>query len=135
MILVDSNIWCYYFDESSKEHEKVSDFVENIIKKEKIISNSVIIIEVSHFLVKNLGSRIGKEKTDILLSSPMLIIDLDFSLTKASIDMLCDYSHVGIGGRDATILATLKKTKTSKIITHDSAFKKIDWLDVIDPVK
>ncbi len=135
MVLVDSNMWCFYFDESSKEHNKVKVALEDVILKEQIISNSVVIMEVSHFLVKNLGPVIGKTKVDILLSFPITIDDVDFSLMKQSINMLCDHSHIGIGGRDATLLATLKRTKTDKIMTNDSAFKKIDWVDVFDPLE
>ncbi len=135
MMLIDSNIWCFYFDESCKEHKAVSDYLESVLSKKEILSNTVVIMEVSHFLVKNLGPRIGKEKIDILTSFPMKTADLDFSLMKLSINMLCDYSHLGIGGRDATLLATLKRTKTNTIMTHDAAFRKIDWLEVVDPVK
>jgi predicted nucleic acid-binding protein len=54
MILIDSNIWNYYFDQSSKEHEYVIRAVEKFIEKEEIVINTVIVMEVSHFLVKNL---------------------------------------------------------------------------------
>lgn len=134
MIIIDSNMWCFYFDESSKENVKVSESIEEILKKEQVLSNSVVIMEVSHFLVKNLGSRIGRTKIDTMLSFPMTIIDVNFSLMKESIDMLCDYSHTGIGGRDATLLAALKCAESNRIMTHDEAFKKIDWIDVFDPL-
>jgi predicted nucleic acid-binding protein len=65
MILIDSNIWSYYFDQSSKEHEYVIRPVEKFIEKEEIVINTVIVMEVSHFLVKNLGAAIGKEKIEI----------------------------------------------------------------------
>ena len=135
MILIDSNIWCYYFDQSCPENAEVAKAVDNTLAIKNILSNTVVIMEVSHFLVRNLGPRIGKEKLDILLSFPMTISEIDISLMKESIDMLCNYSHVGICGRDATLLASLKKFKTNKIMTHDADFKKIDWLDVIDPVQ
>lgn len=135
MILIDSNMWCFYFSQSSKEHGKVTATIENILGKEQILSNTVIVMELSHFLVKNLGPRIGKEKLDTFLSFPMNVIDVDFFLMKKSIDLLCDYSHTGIGGRDATLLASLKQAKTNKIMTNDGAFKKIDWVDVLDPLE
>ena len=49
--------------------------------------------------------------------------------------MLSRYSHTGIGGRDATILATMKKFNVKQLVTHDKAFKKIDFIQVIDPVE
>ena len=65
----------------------------------------------------------------------MKVIDLDLSLMDLSISMLCDYSHLGIGGRDATLLATSKQTRTNEIMTNDAAFKKIDWVKVTDPLQ
>ena len=135
MIFIDSNVWCFYFDTSFKENKKITDAVNSLVDKERVLSNTLIVMEVSHFLVKNLGQRIGKINIDKFLSLPIEIIDVDFSLMKNSIDMLSDYSHTGIGGRDATILATLKQEKTDKIMTNDSAFKKIEWLNVIDPLE
>jgi predicted nucleic acid-binding protein len=135
MIFIDSNIWCYFFDESSKEHRKVSLFIEKAIEREEILINTPVVMEVSHFLVKNLGPIAGRKKIDVFLGFPLVIESLDYSSTKNSISMLCEYSHGGIGGRDATILACMKKTGTKKFVTHDSSFKNIEWLDVTDPVK
>ena len=135
MICVDSNIWCYFFDESSKEHGKVSAFMQKILGKEEIVINTVILIEISHFLIKNLGPINGKKKIDIFLEFSLSIEDLNYAYAKESIDFLCQYSHQGIGGRDATILATMKKFDIKRIITHDASFKNVDWLEAIDPVK
>lgn len=135
MILIDSNIWCYYFDESCKEHETVAKSLEKTLAKEEILVNTVIIIELAHFLIKNLGPVTGKKKLEKFLEFPMAIQDLDYKQARESIDLLCEYSHLGIGGRDSTLLSSMKKTKTKKILTHDAAFKRIDWLKVLDPVK
>lgn len=134
MIAIDSNIWCYYFDESCKEHSKIAEAVERALAKERILLNTIIVMEVSHFLVKNLGPSVGKEKIEIFLSLPMTILDLTFSSLHGSIELLCAYSHEGSGGRDATVLDAMKRAGINKIMTHDQAFKKIDWLEVIDPL-
>ena len=65
----------------------------------------------------------------------MTIHDLDFPAVKGSIDMLCSYSHTGIGGRDATMLYAMKKAGIARIMTHDEAFKKTDWVEVVDSVE
>lgn len=135
MIFIDSNIWCYFFDESSKEHRKASTFVQKILEKEEIVINTAILIEISHFLVKNLGPVNGRKKIDIFLEFPLVIEDLTYAYVKESIDFLCQYSHHGIGGRDATIIATMKKLEIKKLVTHDISFRHLDWIEVIDPVK
>ncbi len=44
------------------------------------------------------------------------------------------FIHAGIGGRDATILASMKKLSIQIICTHDISFKKISNIEVIDPI-
>lgn len=134
MILIDSNIWCYYFDESSKEHKSVVKLLEEALTSEKVLVNTVIIMELAHFLIKNLGPIIGRKKLQTFLEFPIIIVDLDYNQAKKSLDFLYEYSHLGIGGRDATLLAAMKKAKTNTIITHDEAFKRLDWLSVKDPI-
>ena len=128
-------MWCYFFDISSKEHESVSSYIEEILEKDSIAMNTLIIMELSHYLIKNLGPIKGKEKIEKLLEFPFIIINFDYDLTLSSIEMLSEYSHIGIGGRDATILATMKKLKIKTLITHDQSFKKIDFIKVVDPVR
>jgi predicted nucleic acid-binding protein len=92
-------------------------------------------MELSHFLIKNLGPIQGGEKLGSFLAFPFVIVDLDYKLALDSIEELKRYSHLGIGGRDATILAFMRKFGVKKIMTHDSALKKVDWLEVADPVR
>ncbi len=134
MLIIDSNIWAYYFDEDAPEHVLVADEVEEALQSEKIVINTVIVVELAHFLVKNLGPIIGRSKLDVFLSFPLTVIDLRYDLTLKAIEFLAKYSHEGIGGRDATILATAESLGLNSIMTHDEAFKRIDWLKVIDPI-
>lgn len=75
---------------------------------------------------------VGKEKLDTFLGYPFMIVDLDYQHTLEAIDELAKYSHLGIGGREATILSLMKHEKVERIMTHDTAFKRIDWLEVTD---
>src|SRR3989344_5542948 len=135
MIFIDSNIWCYFFDESSKEHKSVVGFLAKILEKEQIIMNTLVIMEISHYLIKNLGPINGQEKIKKFLEFPFAIEDFNYELLLDSIQALSNYSHTGIGGRDASILATMKKLNVKKIITHDKDFKKIDFIEILDPIK
>ena len=134
MLIIDSNIWAYYFDEDAPEHDFVVDDVEEALRSERIAINTVIIIEVAHFLIKNLGPLLGRNKLSTFLSFPFRIVDLNYELTLRALDLLAKYSHLGIGGRDATILATAETLNINEIMTHDEAFKRIEWLKTIDPV-
>jgi predicted nucleic acid-binding protein len=132
LIFVDSNIWCYYFDQSSPEHESVSERLEAALERSVAI-NTVIEMEVAHYLFKSLGAK-GKKKMEVFLSYPMVVVDFDQPLARRSIELLARYSSTGIGGRDATILASMEMLETKKLMTHDRAFTRIDQIEVIDPV-
>jgi predicted nucleic acid-binding protein len=134
MLIIDSNMWAYYFDKNAPEHPFIANKIDEALGSEKIVVNTVIIMEVAHFLIKNLGPVVGKDKVETFLSYPFTILDLDFDLTQEAIDALVAYSHVGISGRDATILATMKRLGFNRIMTHDESFKKVDWLKIIDPI-
>jgi len=49
-------------------------------------------------------------------------------------EMLKRYSHLGVGGRDATLLALMDRAKMKRMMTHDEALKRVDWLEVVDPL-
>lgn len=132
LIFVDSNIWCYYFDRSAQEHDAVSERLEQVLE-DGVAINTVVAMEVAHYLIKSLGSE-GKRKMDVFLSYPMEIIDFDQYLARKSVDYLAKYLQAGIGGRDATILASMDELGTRKLMTHDRAFKRLDFIDVVDPI-
>jgi predicted nucleic acid-binding protein len=132
LIFIDSNIWCYYFDRSALEHDIVSEKLEQALD-EGVAINTVVEMEVAHYLIKNLGVQ-GKKKMDVFLSFHMQVVDFDQYLAKRSIELLAKFSQTGIGGRDATILAAMEELGIKKLMTHDRAFKRIDSIDVIDPI-
>jgi predicted nucleic acid-binding protein len=134
ILTIDTNIWAYYFDKDSPEHKYVLGPVDNAVRTEQILTNTVIVMELSHFLIKNLGAIEGGEKINFFLSYPFTIADLDYKAILGSIEELKRYSHLGVGGRDATILHLIRKSSSKKIMSHDSALKKVDWLEVIDPI-
>jgi len=132
LIFVDSNIWCYYFDRSAVEHDLVSERLEDALESGVAI-NTVVAMEVAHYLIKNLGPS-GKKKMDVFLSYTMEVVDFDQYIARRSIEYLSRLSHTGIGGRDATILASMEELGIEKLMTHDQAFKRIDFIVVVDPI-
>lgn len=95
MIITDSNIWSYYFDQHAPEHRLVVEPIEERMEHEEIVVNTVILIEVAHFLVKNLGPVEGMEKVNDSMVIPTTIVDLDYALTTKAIGLLAKYSHAG----------------------------------------
>jgi predicted nucleic acid-binding protein len=134
MIMIDSNIWAYFFDADTPEHKSVVADVRKALKDGAMV-NAVVAMEVAHYLIKNLGPILGREKLDIFLSFPIRLDELNSDLIKGSIDELCTYPHLGIGGRDATLLASMRKNQVERILTHDKAFKRVPDVKVMDPIK
>ena len=136
MIFIDSNIWCYYFNERANEHTEVFNYLEKLLAgKEEVVMNNLVVLEVAHFLVKNLGAIVGREKVEHLLTFPFVIDEFGYDDLLESVTLLSKYVQTGIGGRDAAILTTMGKLGVKRLVTHDRAFKKIDFIEVIDPVE
>lgn len=133
ILIVDTNIWAYYFDAEAAEHRKVVAPLEKALKSERIAVSTVIVMELAHFLVKNLGPVEGGEKMELFLRFPLAVLDLDYRATLDSVELLRRHSHAGVGGRDATILAAMRRAGTKRIMTHDEAIKKVDWVQASDP--
>ena len=136
MVFIDSNIWFYYFNSSAREHEETAEKVDEILDSNQSVHiNSVILMEVGHFLIKNLGGIKGKKKLDQMLQYSFKTTDIGYSLARNSLDILAEEHQTGIGGRDATIIASMRKQGVEKLVTHDQSFKKINGIKVIDPVE
>ncbi|HZW57909.1 MAG TPA: type II toxin-antitoxin system VapC family toxin [Nitrososphaerales archaeon] len=134
ILTIDTNIWAYFFDKDCPEHRFVVEPVEKAIRSDEIWVNTIIIMELSHFLIKNLGPIQGGEKIDTFLTYPLTIQDLNYKSVLRSIEDLKRYSHFDIGGRDATIISLMRTLPSKRIMTHDQALKRVDWLKVIDPI-
>jgi len=134
IIFLDSNYWIFLFDETTPEHIHVKKHFTEIFDNCQITINVVVMIEVLHYLIKRLGSNIGKSKWKLFSSMDFTCDDLTFQDLDMVFEKISSFTHTGIGGRDATILATMKKFSVQKICTHDTSFKKINGIEVIDPI-
>jgi predicted nucleic acid-binding protein len=134
IIFIDSNYWIYLFDQTTDEHSFVKAHFEQIFNNTKLAVNLIVMIEVMHYLVKRLGTTVAKEKWELFSSMDFIVRGLEFEDLENIFSELCKYTHIGIGGRDATILDFLNSNKIFKICTHDKSFKKIPNLEIIDPI-
>jgi len=134
MIMIDSNIWAYYFDADAPEHKAVVAEVEKALLEGALI-NTVVVMEVAHFLIKNLGPVLGGEKLGVLLSFPMQVDELTLGSAREATGELSKYSHLGVGGRDATVLASMHRRGVNRLMTHDEALKRVPGIQAMDPIK
>jgi len=139
MIFVDSNIWCYYFDKRLPEHEKVRECMREIIKSEEIVCNTIVVLEVAHYIVRHFKEQPARRKIEFFINlGNIRLLDFSRQLLNETLECLMEHAYSeGLGGRDATILATLNLLGIRRVISHDDVFKRLANkvpLEVIDPV-
>jgi predicted nucleic acid-binding protein len=143
MIMIDSNMWIYYFDESLEEHKYVKEPIRGIIMREEgILANTIVIQEVAHYLIRHESVKDFWEDINYITRlRSMKLLDFDYDMMRNALKILSKYWNYGIGGRDAVLLATMAVKDVNEIMTHDGAFKKIrskfdeiESFSVIDPI-
>jgi predicted nucleic acid-binding protein len=132
-------MWCYYFDQRLPEHEHVRESIREIIKSEEIACNTIIVVEVAHYLVRHFPAKAARKKIDYFINLRNLkIADFNKQIMTETLENLIKHAYTdGLGGRDATVIATLKSLHINKIISHDNIFKRLATklaLEVIDPI-
>jgi predicted nucleic acid-binding protein len=134
LIFIDSNYWIYLFDSTCREHKYIADHFKKIYDTTSLAINTVVMIEVMHYLVKRLGPTVAKKKLQLFSYIDFIIGNLEFEQLDSIFEVLSKYFHTGIGGRDATILSFMEDHKITQLCTHDKVFTKIPNLEIVDPI-
>ena len=132
-VYVDSNYWIYWMDRRQSEHRFVSKAMRSAIR-EGILLNFTTIIEIAHYFrdlpEPEFSSRMGKLRN----LQTLVLKELDSATTNKALELLSRYANVGIGGRDAIILATMQLNGVKRILTHDKDFRRVKGIRVIDRI-
>ncbi len=135
LVFLDSNYWIYLLDQTTEEHSIIKKHFNQNYENYQFASNSVVLLEVMHYIVKRLGSELAKEKWMWFMAIDLRIDELTLPCVEKTFIEFVKYSFTGIGGRDASILASMKRLGDIKdIFTHDKAFLRIPDINVIDPL-
>ena len=139
LIFIDSNIWCYYFDQRLPEHQLVREPIRQILmSSQEIICNTVVVMEIAHYLVRHFREEDARSKIEHFIKlGNMKILDFDAKTMAESLDNLLNYNYShGLGGRDSTILASMNLQGIKTLMTHDNVFQRLPnkTLNIIDPV-
>jgi len=62
------------------------------------------------------------------------VVELTLPVVQESMRLLGTYQEYGIGGRDASILATMTERGTDTIATHDKGLLRVPEFNRVDPV-
>jgi len=130
-VYVDSNYWIYWMDSRHPEHRHVSKAMRAAIR-EGILLNLTSLLTVAHYF-RDLGEAQLLSTMDKLRNLTTLnLAELDTTTADEALRILGRYSEMGIGGRDAVILATMQLHGVKRILTHDRDFRKVKGIRVID---
>ena len=141
MLAIDSQIWIYYCDPNALEHDAIIKWMEPMLQAEDILLNAIIPVEIAHNLFtiknkgKNLDANLVEESLIALISMKNChFLEIDQDLVVNSISLIKKWRQVGIGGRDAIILASMDRFDVKTIITNDKNILGLNSLHRIDPV-
>jgi predicted nucleic acid-binding protein len=111
-----------------------------MIRSEEIVCNTIVVLEVAHYLVRHFKEKDARKKLDSFVNlRNMEIVDFDRKLLAESLEKLVSHSYSdGLGGRDASVVATMNLRGIKSVVSHDDVFRRLSSklaLKVIDPVR
>lgn len=136
MILVDTNIWAYFFDANAKEHARVKVSLPRLLGESEILMPTVVQMEVVHYLVRRLGPG-ASIAVDTFLAQAAEVEALTGGITAEAAHLLLAEHSSGIGGRDACLLVMAKRREAS-LFTNDKTLAKVAksmGLEVANPAR
>lgn len=137
MACLDANVWIYYLDADLEEHEVVSRRVDDLVRSQPLFTTTVLQTEVIHYASTQLADSSAVLDT-FLTGEDVSVAELTAEDVERAADLLTTHDQVGIGGRDATVLAAMERHDVSRLWTHDQSLgrmgDRLEWLEVTDPV-
>jgi len=102
--------------------------------REGILMNLVTLIEIAHYFRHLPRDDFENGLTAIQDLDTLTLVNLDHEICRLAFEQLMEHAKIGIGGRDSVILATMKASGVKTIATHDSVFKRVKSVKVIDSI-
>ena len=141
MIAIDTMLWIYNIDVNAREHKNVRLWFEGkrgkgVIETEVMLINTVIAMELVHNLrrVAKLAAEHVYDYIFRILTLKNIVLDpLDPAALSEAISTFEEYFQYGIGGRDATVLASMRRHRATTLATHDKNLLSVQEIERIDP--
>jgi predicted nucleic acid-binding protein len=114
------------------EHKRVARAVRRALGQ-PLLMTTVLQMEIAHVLVRQMGLAGGLDRMAALMAYPFEVDPLDEAVVAGALEQLRRHSHLGIGGRDATLLASMARRGSSELWTHDAALQRVPGITVRDP--
>ena len=138
MIYLDTNVIIYAIENHPKYGNKCKEILSDIkSEKFKTYCSVLVLIEMMNVLTKiNKALRNAKQKEldireniDAVLSLPIIWFDTSFPVIQRAAEYRYD-----ISGTDYLHIATMELNGVNKIISADSDFDEVKFIERIDPL-
>ena len=139
---LDTNILWWYFVANSKNHTQIKMYLDNLIKmpENSFIVNEIVILEIFHLLIKKVGVK-GYNLAQKLIEGKFMFFRIEFDILnvrdlKQILNYLNSYGlKTSIGGRDSSIIYSMKLHSIPNIISNDKAFHQVKNIKFLNPLK
>ncbi len=139
-LVIDSMIWVYNFDPLAPESTNVRKWLygeHGALNQHSVFLNTLIPLEVLHSMSRKrtIDFTTAFNATLAIISlENVVLIDFNSTLLSETMILLGEFEKFGIGGRDASILATMQDQHVEYLATHDKNLLSIPNIYRIDPV-
>ena len=135
-VLIDSNILVHAYDLSSDRHEKALEFIKNSLINDTAVISIQNLVEFSRIMTEKIKNPISAVETRFVVSELSETMDIIIYGSHTVSDALNISVMNKIHFFDALLAATMEKEGINTIATeNEKDFKKISWMNVINPVK
>ena len=135
-LLLDSNTLVYAYDKTSTKHNIAVETIENAILSGMAVVSVQNLAEFSRVVTEKLPQKLGYEQTRNIaleLAEAFDVIYYDEHIIADALN-LCEMHKLHFF--DSLLVATMEKEKIKTIVTdNEKDFKKIEWLNVVNPFK
>jgi len=96
------------------------------LQRETAFVPTIVIHETYKFMFANLGKEVAELRVNSILTSRFRIVDLNTKIALTSAGLRCRYSDLPTA--DSIVAATSIETRSKRVLSDDSHFKKIDGI-------
>ncbi|MBI2110170.1 type II toxin-antitoxin system VapC family toxin [Candidatus Woesearchaeota archaeon] len=131
-ILIDANIFCAYANERDVHHKKAVQLLQDIFSKKygDVITTDYIFDETISVTLRKSTKKEALELGNFLLHSEIFVAKIDTLLFEKAWMLFKEIESFNF--TDCSTLAFMDIFSVKHIATFDKAFKKIDWVIVVD---
>jgi predicted nucleic acid-binding protein len=135
--LIDTNVLVYAIDKSEPEkHQVCSEMVKKLISDESAVFSIQNIVEFSRIATEKMRPKMDEFKVRGRLMDLIEVCPVISYNSETILNALLNTREYKIHFFDSLLATTMKENGINVIITeNEKDFKKIPWLEVINPVK